>query len=238
MTDDFEWSGANTGVQSVTNSIASMFEQQLEFADVVVLNKIDELNEAQLLQAETRIRARAPNVRFLELAYQAQLDIRLALGLRLHQPTLMNSTHRYTALTSMPDVNSAPLANQAVLNGHSHSGMSSHSHGLATHKHFHEQDPGWLSFVLRTTEMQQSATLQQALMEIAKLEPVLRTKGFIRTENTGQAMVVQGVRSRVTVNMSSDSNPATRSELVFIGYHLNRHHVAELLAAKTNTVWK
>lgn len=238
LTDDFEWSGANTGVQSVTNSIASMFEQQLEFADVVVLNKIDELNEAQLLQAETRIRARARNVRFLELAYQAQLDIRLALGLRLHQPTLMNSTHRYTALTSMPDLNSAPLANQAVLNGHSHSGMSSHSHGLATHKHFHEQDPGWLSFVLRTTEMQQSATLQQALMEIAKLEPVLRTKGFIRTENTGQAMVVQGVRSRVTVNMSSDSNPATRSELVFIGYHLNRHHVAELLAAKTNTVWK
>jgi len=238
LTDSFEWSGAEAGVQSVSNSVASMFEQQLEFADVVVLNKIDELNEAQLLQAETRIRTRAPNVRFLELAYKAQLDIRLALGLRLHQPTLMNNTHRYTALASMPDVNSSPLANQAVLNGHSHSGMSSHSHGLATHKHFHEQDPGWLSFVLRTTEMQHSATLQQALVEIAKLEPVLRTKGFIRTENTDQAMVVQGVRSRVTVNMSTDSKPATKSELVFIGYHLNRHQVAELLAAKTNTVWK
>lgn len=240
LTDHFEWGEIATGVQSnlVANSVASMFEQQLEFADVVVLNKIDELNDAQLLQAETRIRTRAPNVRFLELAYQAQLDIRLALGLRLHQPTLMNNTHRYTALASMPEVNSSPLANQAVLNGHSHSGMSSHSHGLATHKHFHEQDPGWLSFVLRTTEMQQSATVQQALIEIAKLEPVLRTKGFIRTENTGQVMVVQGVRTRITVNISADSSAISRSELVFIGYHLNRNQIANLLNNMTSTVWQ
>lgn len=240
LTDHFEWGEIATGIQSnlVANSVASMFEQQLEFADVVVLNKIDELNDAQLLQAETRIRTRAPNVRFLELAYQAQLDIRLALGLRLHQPTLMNSTHRYTALASMPEVNSSPLANQAVLNGHSHSGMSSHSHGLATHKHFHEQDPGWLSFVLRTTEMQQSATVQQALIEIAKLEPVLRTKGFIRTENNEHAMVVQGVRTRITVNMSSDASALSRSELVFIGYHLSRNHIANLLNNMTNTAWQ
>lgn len=240
LTDHFEWGEIATGIQSnlVANSVASMFEQQLEFADVVVLNKIDELSEAQLLQAETRIRTRAPNVRFLELAYQAQLDIRLALGLRLHQPTLMNNTHRYTALASMPEINSSPLANQAVLNGHSHSGMSSHSHGLATHKHFHEQDPGWLSFVLRTTEMQQSATVQQALIEIAKLEPVLRTKGFIRTGNTGQAMVVQGVRTRITVNISADSSAISRSELVFIGYHLNRNQIANLLNNMTSTVWQ
>lgn len=240
LTDHFEWGEIATGIQSnlVANSVASMFEQQLEFADVVVLNKIDELNDAQLLQAETRIRTRAPNVRFLELAYQAQLDIRLALGLRLHQPTSMNSTHRYTALASMPEVNSSPLANQALLNGHSHSGMSSHSHGLATHKHFHEQDPGWLSFVLRTTQMQQSATVQQALIEIAKLEPVLRTKGFIRTENNEHAMVVQGVRTRITVNMSSDTNALSRSELVFIGYHLSRNHIANLLNNMTSTVWQ
>ena len=64
-----------------------MFEQQLEYADVVVLNKIDALDEDALLLAEQRVRERAPNVRFLELAYQAKLDIRLALGLRLHQPT-------------------------------------------------------------------------------------------------------------------------------------------------------
>jgi len=72
---------------AVADSVATLFEQQLEYADVVVLNKIDELDEDALLLAEHRVRDRAPNVRFLELAYNAQLDIRLALGLRLHQPT-------------------------------------------------------------------------------------------------------------------------------------------------------
>ena len=238
LTDSFERSTGESNAQSMKNSAASMFEQQLEFADVVVLNKIDELNEDQLLEAEMRIRARAPNVRFLELAYKAQLDIRLALGLRLHQPTLIDNPHRYTALPTMPEAGSASLANQALLNGHSHSGMASHSHGLATHKHFHEQDPGWLSFVIRTTELQQSATLQQALVEIAKLEPVLRTKGFIRTKNTEQIMVVQGVRTRVSINESNDAQPKSKSELVFIGYHLNRNHIAKLLADMTNSVWR
>ena len=124
------------------------------------------------------------------------------------------------------------------MNGHSHSGMASHGHGLATHKHFHEQDPGWLSFVIRTTELQQSANLQQALVEIAKLEPVLRTKGFIRTKNTEQTMVVQGVRTRVSINESNDAQPKSKSELVFIGYHLNRNHIAKLLADMTNSVWR
>lgn len=238
LSDNFERNNGESNVHSMENSVASMFEQQLEFADVVVLNKIDELNEDQLLEAETRIRARAPNVRFLELAYKAQLDIRLALGLRLHQPTLVDNPHRYTALPTMPEAGSAPLANQALLNGHSHSGMASHSHGLATHKHFHDQDPGWLSFVIRTTELQQSANLQQALVEIAKLEPVLRTKGFIRTKNTEQTMVVQGVRTRVSINESNDAQPKSKSELVFIGYHLNRNHIAKLLADMTNSVWR
>ena len=238
LTDSFERSTGESNAQSMKNSAASMFEQQLEFADVVVLNKIDELNEDQLLEAEMRIRARAPNVRFLELAYKAQLDIRLALGLRLHQPTLIDNPHRYTALPTMPEAGSASLANQALLNGHSHSGMASHSHGLATHKHFHKQDPGWLSFVIRTTELQQSANLQQALVEIAKLEPVLRTKGFIRTKNTEQIMVVQGVRTRVSINESNDAQPKSKSELVFIGYHLNRNHIAKLLADMTNSVWR
>jgi cobalamin biosynthesis protein CobW len=71
----------------------------------------------------------------------------------------------------------------------------------------------------------------------------LRTKGFIRTENTAQAMLVQGVRTRVTVNESTenkhdDAQPKTKSELVFIGYHLNRNHIAKLLADMTNSVWR
>jgi len=76
LADEFE---GNQAASSPQAAVAKLFEQQLEYADVVVLNKIDALDENALLLAETRVRERAPKVRFLELAYQAKLDTRLAL---------------------------------------------------------------------------------------------------------------------------------------------------------------
>ena len=227
-----------------TDAIAGMFEQQLEYADVVVLNKIDSLQEDDLLQAEQRVRQCAPNVRFLELAYQARLDIRLALGLRLHQPTLNSHQHTYTPLPRLPGADSKVLADQQRLNGHVHSGLGAHSHGLATHKHFHEQDPGWLSFTLRSKETQAAEQLRLALVEAATVEPVLRTKGFVHAAGTAQAMLVQGVRARVTIDVEQQAandaarHPPAGSELVFIGYHASRARVAALLSARTGTEWK
>ncbi len=218
---------------AVADSVAALFEQQLEYADVVVLNKIDALDEDALLLAEQRVRDRAPNVRFLELAYNAQLDIRLALGLRLHQPTFTAHNHRFTPI---PGSGTPTLSSHVRVNGHSHSGLASHSHGLATHKHFHEQDPGWLSFVLRSSEPQQPETLKQALIETAKAEPLLRCKGFIALAD--QTVLVQGVRTRVAISADATQQSAKESELVFIGYHLNRNTVAGLVSKLTGTVWK
>lgn len=225
--------------QGAQTAVASLFEQQLEYADVVVLNKIDALDEDHLLLAEQRVRERAPNVRFLELAYNAQLDIRLAVGLRLHQAsyTTVGVTSRMNSRPhTIPGSDTPTLSNHEQLNGHAHSGFAGHSHGLATHKHFHEQDPGWLSFVLRSFEPQQAETLKTALTEIAKAEPLLRCKGFILT--AAQTVLVQGVRSRVVITTQSDQQPPKKSELVFIGYHLNRNNVAALLSEATKTVWK
>ena len=235
LSDQFERGNEADGPQA---AVAGMFEQQLEYADVVVLNKIDLLDENALLLAETRVRQRAPNVRFLELAYHAQLDIRLALGLRLHQPTLTTHNHRYTPLASMPGSDASLLGNQDRLNGHAHSGLSAHSHGLATHKHFHEQDPGWLSFVLRSQAPQQTEILTSALIEAAKAEPILRSKGFIRTSDSERAVLVQGVRSRVAISVDAEKPAPQKSELVFIGYHPSRTKVAALLTDLTGTTWR
>jgi len=221
---------------AVADSVATLFERQLEYADVVVLNKIDALDEDALLLAEQRVRDRAPNVRFLELAYNAQLDIRLALGLRLHQPTFSAHNHRFTPLATVPGSSTPTLASHARLNGHAHSGLAGHCHGLTTHKHFHEQDPGWLSFVLRSSEPQHPETLKQALIELAKAEPLLRVKGFISASD--QAVLVQGVRTRVTISADAAKPFTPESELVFIGYHLNRNTVAALLSELTETGWQ
>jgi cobalamin biosynthesis protein CobW len=222
----------------VADSVATMFEQQLEHADVVVLNKIDELDEAALLAAETRVRRCAPQVRFLELAWRAELDIRLALGLRLHQPTQTTHEHRYTPVAAMPGADARVLSDQQRLNGHAHSGLGRHSHGLATHKHFHEQDPGWMSFVLRSAAPQPTQILQTALAEIARREPVLRAKGYIHAADTPHAVLVQAVRTRVSLDHDDQKPAATKSELVFIGYHLSRGVVAALLSELTASTWK
>ena len=75
--------------------VRQLFDEQLVAADVVVLNKIDDLETDALLAAEEQIRRRAPNVRFLELARAAQLDVRVALGLRLHQVTSAAAGERH-----------------------------------------------------------------------------------------------------------------------------------------------
>lgn len=235
LADEFEDNQVQTSPQG---AIAKLFEQQLEYADVVVLNKIDALDEDNLLTAETHVRERAPRVRFLELAYQAKLDTRLALGLRLHQPTLLAHSHRFTPLAAMPGECTRLLSNHRLIDGHAHSGLDSHSHGLATHKHFHEQDPGWLSFVLRSQDLQQPEELKIALKETAKEEPVLRAKGFILTGNPEDAMLVQGVRTRIVISRYAAKKSAQASEIVFIGYHLNRNKVAERLSELTGTQWQ
>ena len=237
--DDAAAAGEVEGVASNANTAAAtLFAQQLEFADVVVLNKIDQLDEEQLLQAELAVRRNAPNVRFLELAQDAQLDIRVALGLRLHQQTRTTHEHRYTALPAMPSIGSSVLINQDRLNGHLHSGMAAHSHGLATHKHFHEQDPGWLSFVLRSTAAHSEQDLHAALIELAHTEPVLRSKGFVQIGSSDQPRLVQGVRSRIAITVDEARKPSSKSELVFIGFHLSRQRVAQQLSAMTGTDWR
>ena len=141
------------------------------------------------------------------------------------------------AIASMPGDNARLLSNHGIVDGHAHSGLASHSHGLATHKHFHEQDPGWLSFVLRSQEPQQPEALKTALTETAKAEPVLRIKGFILTAHPDDAMLVQGVRARMVISRYAEKKPADASEIVFIGYHLNRNKVAALLSRLTKTQW-
>lgn len=224
----------------VPDATVLLFRQQLECADVVVLNKIDGLDEPQLLQAEERVRALAPNVRFLELAYGARLDIRLALGLRLHQAGA--AVHRHYTPLGMPGERTAPVADQGRFNGHAHSGLGAHSHGLATHKHFHEQDPGWLSFTLRSDAPQDGERLREAVAAAALAEPILRAKGFVQSGAGLPPMLVQGVRARVAIaDDDSDrdrNNAAGRSELVFIGYHPSRTRVAQLLTDLTGTEWK
>ena len=258
--------GAEAAVSS-DEAAGLLFDQQLAGADVVVLNKIDDLDDDALLAAEEQVRRRAPNVRFLELAHDARLDVRLALGLRLHQ-AIARPQHFHAPFTPMPGMESKTLADHGRMDGHTHSGILAHTHGLTTHTHFHEQDPGWLSFTLRSSESHDVASLRDALERVAGEEPLLRCKGFVSSAESGRSVLIQGVRTRVmlgeeVVGGGSAESPLVRqgsevvrgsagsggsaapkgpagpkgSELVFIGYHLNRFRVAAALNRLTGKVW-
>jgi len=218
---------------------SEVFQQQLMCADVVVLNKIDRCTEDDLLHAEAAIRARASDVRFVELAWQARLDARLVLGLHLNE-------FRAPA----PGAGMPASAGESIHgDGHAHSGLGAHEHGLLTHAHVHEEDPGWLSFVLRSQTAQAPDTLHQALCVITAHEPVLRVKGFAHVRDAAGHLLVQGVRSRIACTMEAagparQDNPhrhthehRTMAELVFIGYHLDRDMVVAQLSEHTGTAW-
>ena len=227
--------GAGVSV-SPEEATALLFDQQLAGADVVVLNKIDDLNDDALLTAEEQVRRRAPNVRFLELARHAQLDVRLALGLRLHQATA-RPQHFHGPFSPMPGMDSKTLTDHGRVDGHSHSGLLAHTHGLTTHTHFHDQDPGWLSFTLRSGESHDIGLLRDALEHVAGEEPLLRCKGFVLSTESGRCVLLQGVRKRVMLGNGYSPPSEQGSELVFIGYHLSRSRVAAALGRLTGKVW-
>ena len=220
---DLDRSSTAEAFPSPVLASAILFEHQLENADVVILNKIDNLEESALIKAETEVRRRAPGIRFIELAYHAQLDIRLAMGLKLHQAT-------YTTHSKHTLVNG--------LDGHSHSGISAHVHGLQTHQHFHAHDPGWLSFVLRSSEPQDANALTLALEKAVDAQPILRSKGFAHIRSLAQnrqQLLLQSVRKRISSTV--ESRDSINSEIVFIGYHLDRALVAQLFNDITGTQW-
>jgi cobalamin biosynthesis protein CobW len=225
------------------NSVDVILNQQLENADVVVLNKIDELEEEHLLKAEAIVREKAAKVRFLELAYHAELDTRLCMGLSLHdEPEVFepddHHDHHHGPVHSAPLDVDHPLVDQHQFDGHAHTGLASHEHGEHSHLHFHEHDPGWQSFVLHSSQPQDPEKLKTAVKEVSIDQPVLRAKGFASIEGKNHRLVVQAVRNRVQAYFEEAHSHDHESQLVFIGYHCRRDRTAELMNRLTGTEWR
>ena len=214
-------------------AVQTLFDAQLEQADVVVLNKIDALTEYDLLRAEGDVRSRAPKVRFLELAYGARLDPQLTLGLKLHE--LPDAAHHHGPVRSSPGANGLPLEDQAALDGHSHGDLGTHLHSMQTHMHFHVHDTGWQSFTLKSAQMQDANRLPVIVEDLARKFPVLRAKGFAKVGNS-EVQTLQAVRTRVETE--TRHGVLEQSELVFIGYHINRKKVMQVLSGASGTVWE
>ena len=224
-------------------SVDLILNQQLENADVVVLNKIDDLAEDSLMKAEELVRQKAPKVRFLELAHHAELDTRLCMGLNLHDELGQRGLdttheHHHGPVQQMPTELDRPLEDQGQFDGHSHTGLGAHEHGEHTHQHFHEHDTGWQSFVLESNDLQDAEKLKAAVREITLQQPILRAKGFASIEGKRHRLVVQAVRNRVQTYFEQKQSGESHSTLVVIGYHPRRDQITKLLSKLTNSEWR
>jgi cobalamin biosynthesis protein CobW len=236
--------GAGPEIPEHVNSVDLILNQQLENADVVVLNKIDNLPEDDLLKAEGLVREKAVRVRFLELAYHAELDTRLCMGLNMHEQTDMlpprhehDHDHHHGPVQSAPLDVDCPLEDQHQFDGHAHTGLAPHEHGEFTHMHFHEHDTGWQSFVLHTADPQDAEKLKAAVKAVSTEQPILRAKGFASIGGKHHRLVVQAVRNRVQTYFEDALSHDQESKLVFIGYHCRRDRTAELMRKLTSTEW-
>jgi cobalamin biosynthesis protein CobW len=217
------------GNDAFGQAAAEVFARQLQAADVVVLNKIDGLGDEQLMAAEAALRSYAPAVRFIELAQAGELNPRVALGLRLNQAVAATYAHELATVMA-------------------------HEHGLETHTHIHEHDPGWMSFALTCKQGIEVSALRAAMQKLVAVEPVVRLKGMVH-DHSGHEIVVHGVRDRIAVETAAghshdhhhhhhdhyDHGHEPQSEpgkVVFIGYHLSRERVTQRLCQFTGTIWE
>ncbi len=224
------------------SSTGGIFRQQLEHADVVVLNKIDDLAEPDLIRAEELVREYCPKVRFLELAWGGELDPRLSMGLNLHGTPHGHGGHghhhhHHGPVHSAPMPMDAPPADQSTFDGHQHGQLDSHEHSDETHQHFHAHDTGWQSFTLHTHQPQDAAKIKEAVKEVCSTEPILRAKGRVSVAGKDFPLVVQAVRTRVNAYFARVSSGSGDSSLVFIGYHPQRGQAAAILSRITGTHW-
>ncbi len=241
-------------------ALTDVFRSQVLASDVVVLNKIEGLSAQTLEQAEGKVRSLAPQVRFIEPAWQAKLDSRLCLGLHLNE---------FRALEHVPGVSSLSSVHSHSLvdtDGHSHTGLGAHQHGLNTHEHLHEQDPSWMSFCLTSHLPQNRRIVEEALALIASRLPLFRVKGFVHCQGFSEHLLIQGVREKIISTVKErelelamshshshghshshshdhapesapELAPRNQSQLVFIGYELERSATVALLSKYTDSPW-
>jgi cobalamin biosynthesis protein CobW len=231
------------------NAVEVIFSEQLENGDVVVLNKIDDFDDDLLAEAEELVRKKATKVRFLEMAYGAELDTRLCLGLKLYDETSLPAfvphhhdpgghDHHRGPVSSTPSLGDAPPEDQSAFDGHDHGALGDHVHGDGTHMHFHEHDVGWQSFVLHADKPLDAEKVKEGVRRVTREQPILRAKGFAAIEGKHHRLVMQAVRTRLQSYYEKEHTHAHESSVVFIGYHPKRKEAIATMEEATGVEWE
>ncbi len=201
-------------------------EEQIAFADIVLLNKTDLVSPEDLKKIEARVRALNP---FAQIHHTARCDI--ALDKILDKGAF--------------DLNRALELDPCFLHGHAHDPNHDHDHDHSHdhdhgHHHDHDHSHGTVNPLhdedIRSISLTTAAPLNAAKFDawisdvlLGEGQNILRTKGILNMAGNDQRFVFQAVHM-VSEGSFTGAWPAKdkrRSRLVFIGRKLNEAALRE-----------
>ncbi len=190
-------------------------KNQIAFADVIILNKIDTVEPAKLREVEARIRAINPYAK-LHKAERCQVPLEAVLE--------RNAFNLDRILEIEPEF--------LVEDDHDHHDHDGHDHGHHHHgglKHYHDED------------MQSVAIAHDGDVDAQKFMPwlndliqreggkILRSKGILAFKGEPKRFVFQGVHMMLDGDVQRDWKPDEKrlSKVVFIGRDLPEQAIRE-----------
>jgi G3E family GTPase len=191
-------------------------EDQIAFADVILLNKVDLVSPEELVAVERRIRAINPHAT-IHRTERCAIPIDKVLN--------RGAFDLDRILTLDPDFLEGE---QHSDHDHDHDQDHDHDHdhdGHDHHHHHHEHDDEVTSVGLMTGELDPEKFFPwiQKLTQ-AQGKDILRLKGILAFDKDEERYVVQGVHMYLEGNHQRAWKPDEKrtSKLVFIGRHLDR----------------
>jgi G3E family GTPase len=200
-------------------------QRQIAFADVILLNKTDLVDEAQLAAVESRVR-RMNRAAHVHRTRNSIVPIESILGVNAFDLARLGEVDP-TLLAE-----EKPRKHDHAHDGHDHShcdhehGHCEHEHHDHGHHHHHDHEHGVMTVSLRTQKPLDLRKIDQWMGELlgTKGADLYRFKGILSVANENRRVVFQGV------HMIFDGRPdrpwrdgeRRESRLVFIGKDLDR----------------
>lgn len=222
-------------------------EDQIAFADVVILNKTDLVDETELRKIEATVRAINPSARIhraerakIDIAHvlnRGTFDLQRALENDPHFLDQQDHDHEHDHLCG-PDCD-----HDHAHHDHDHHGHDHHGHDHHGHDHDHDHHHGEASDIHDATV--QSVSLRAGSMDPKKFFPwiekitqmdgpnILRLKGIIAFEGDEDRYVIQGIHMLIEGDHQRawKEGEKRESRLVFIGRELDREKLERTFLA-------
>lgn len=192
------------------SALEELYEDQLNCADMIILNKVDLVEDKALEKIEADIKSQIKRSVKLLRASNGSLPADIILG--------------------MGSASEADIGNRK-----SHHELHHEAHHGDGDDHHHEHDhDDFVNFVVEAGPVKDAKAFVAALEPIIAAHDILRLKGFVHVEGKPMRLVVQGVGARVDYYFDrewrSDETPATR--LVVIGLErLDEDNVRDAIGA-------